>query len=120
MAKLLKVPMYSDERGDLIVIEKCLPFNIKRVFFIKNVPPNLKRGEHGHKKNKTALIAVNGSCSIYYDDGSNQKDIILNCPSKCLLLEPNDWHVLYDFKDDCVLLALASEEYNIDDYVYNI
>jgi dTDP-4-dehydrorhamnose 3,5-epimerase-like enzyme len=117
MASFLELNTFSDERGFLSVIEKILPFDIKRVFFIYNVK-NSKRGGHRHKKTIQAAICVSGECKIYCNNSINESIYHLKTPNKCLILEPNDWHTMYDFSENTILLVLASEEFDESDYIY--
>jgi len=116
MAYVIKLPNFNDHRGCLTVIEKVLPFEIKRVYYIYNATQ--KRGGHRHKKTWQALISVAGSCEIYVGDGKEGKKYILDTPDKCLILAPADWHSMDNFSKDCVLLVLASEYFDPQDYIY--
>mgnify|MGYP001474902688 CR=1 FL=1 len=117
MAKYLNIPTFVDSRGSLSVIEKMLPFEIKRVYYIYEVNDS-DRGYHAHKKTIQALIMINGSCDVFV--GNNQESIKyrIDSPSKCLLLNPEDFHWMSNFSANSILLVLASEEYNINDYIY--
>lgn len=114
--KIIKLPVSTDDRGSLCVIEKCLDFDIKRVYYMYDLAK--KRGGHAHKITKQALIAIAGSCDVpvYIDD--DWKVIKLNKPSKCLILDPEDFHYMDEFSEDCVLLVLASEHYDKNDYIF--
>ncbi len=115
MAYLIDLPTFVDNRGKLTVIEKILPFEIKRVYYIYEV--KTKRGGHRHKKNFQALVCLNGSCEIFINDGEKKETILLDSPSKCLILEPKDWHTMDNFSDGSILLVLASEYYDVNDYI---
>ena len=115
MAYLIELPTYKDERGDLTVIEKLLPFEIKRCYYIYNV--KLNRGGHRHKKTINALICLNGSCEIYVNNGQNKKTFLLNMPDKCLILQPEDWHTMNNFSKGSILLVLSSEYFYLEDYI---
>jgi len=117
MAKIINLKTFSDNRGELTVIEQELPFEIKRVFYIYNVNDSV-RGGHRHKTTRQAAICVKGSCIISTNDGIKKEDFILDNPSKCLLLEPNDWHIMHHFSTDAVLLVLANKIYDPNDYIY--
>lgn len=117
MARLLELHEIEDERGNLIVIDNLLPFNIKRVFYIYG-KKGYDRGGHKHKKNRQALICINGECTIEYNNGKECDEVILNSSKKCLILEPEDWHVMKNFSESSILLVLASESYNKEDYIY--
>ncbi len=118
MAQLLDVPAFKDTRGNLLVFQEICPFEIKRVFYITEVDPELVRAEHGHIKNRMLLTSANGSCDIYINNGRESSVVSLNSRDKALLLEPEDWHRLYNLSKDCVLLAICSEEYSEADYFF--
>ncbi|WP_310438748.1 FdtA/QdtA family cupin domain-containing protein [Sulfuricurvum sp.] len=115
MANIIPIPIIADERGSLGVIEKLLPFEIKRVFYIYGVES--KRGGHAHKKTQQALISLNGKCIIYVNNGKDRQFFDLTDPSKCLLLNPEDWHTM-EFEKNTVLLVLSSEYYDSTDYIH--
>ena len=117
MASLIELKTFSDQRGSLSVIEKELPFNVKRVFYIYDVNDE-KRGGHRHIKTKQAVICISGECKIFNDNSVDKKIFFLDHPSKCLILEPDDWHTMYDFTHGAVLLVLASEYFDPFDYIY--
>lgn len=118
-SKVITIPKLGDSRGYLSVVESMhsVPFEIKRVFYIYGTEESIRRGYHGHYKTRQALIAVSGSCKIYLDNLKRKEDVLLDCPSKILILEPNDWHEMYAFSNDCVLLVLASHLYDPEDYI---
>ena len=116
MAKLINLETFNDDSGSLTVIEKILPFDIKRVYYMYNV--SQLRGGHKHIKTIQALISINGSCEIFSDNGIKKESFLLNSPSKCLIVEPQDWHTMDKFSKNAVLLVLASELYDIKDYIY--
>jgi dTDP-4-dehydrorhamnose 3,5-epimerase-like enzyme len=116
MPKIIQVPTHKDSRGSLSVIEKLLPFEIKRVYYIYDCS-NLPRGGHRHKKNIQALICVKGSCTIDWSNGIEKGTVLLSQPDTLLLLMPEDYHTMYNFSIDTVLLVLASEYFDSDDYI---
>ncbi|MNI14347.1 TDP-4-oxo-6-deoxy-alpha-D-glucose-3,4-oxoisomerase [compost metagenome] len=109
----------GDERGLLTVIEenRTIPFEIKRVFYIYGTLPEVRRGFHAHYKTRQALICVSGNCKVCLDNTRRKEDVLLDSPNKILILEPNDWHEMYEFSSDCVLLVLASHLYDAEDYI---
>ena len=115
MACIIDLPTYRDDRGDLTVVEKLLPFEIKRFYCIYNVSE--KRGGHRHKKTMQALICLGGDCEIYINNGEKEETIILDSPSKCLILDPKDWHTMDKFSKGSTLLVFSSEYYDQDDYI---
>ncbi|SFF94425.1 sugar 3,4-ketoisomerase [Pontibacter chinhatensis] len=118
MAKLIDLKTFTDKRGNLTVIEKSIPFDIKRIFYIYGVDES-RRGGHRHHKTIQAAICIQGSCHIYNDNGSEQQEFVLDKPEKCLILEPEDWHEMFNFTDDAILMVLASEYYDHKDYIFD-
>lgn len=117
MAKLIHLETHSDSRGHLTVIERILPFTIKRLFYIYGVDDSV-RGGHRHHLTEQAAVCISGSCRIHCDNGIIQEDFCLDNPTKCLLINHDDWHSMYDFSRDAVLLVLASTEYDYQDYIF--
>lgn len=115
MAYIIDLPTFGDDRGNLTVVEKLLPFDIKRFYYIYNV--KCKRGGHRHKKTTQALICLGGSCEIYVNNGKCEEIIILHDPNKCLIVEPTDWHTMDKFSKGSILLVLSSEFYDVNDYI---
>lgn len=116
MATILTIPTLSDSRGTLSVIEKILPFEIKRVFYIYNVTS--PRGGHAHHKTQLAMICLGGECQIEVNTYGQKSSYHLHSPSECLLLEPHEWHTMHSFSPNATLLVLASEYYDALDYIY--
>jgi dTDP-4-dehydrorhamnose 3,5-epimerase-like enzyme len=117
MPKHLYFSTFSDDRGSLSVIEKIIPFPIKRIFYIYDVK-NSVRGGHRHHKTIQAAICISGACKIFSSNGTKESVYVLDSPNKCLVLEPEDWHTMYDFSEGSILLVLASEEFDPEDYIY--
>lgn len=117
MPKLIELQTHSSERGSLTVFEKILPQGIKRVFYIYDAQGQT-RGGHRHKNAWVALTCVSGSCEVYTNNGEIEMTYMLDSPSKCLLLEPNDWHQMSTFSDDAVLLVLSNQYYDKEDYIF--
>ncbi len=117
MAQVINLKTFTDKRGNLTVIEKVIPFDIKRIFYIYGVDDS-ERGGHRHKKTIQAAICLKGSCTIFNDDNSKEENFVLDTPDKCLLLKPEDWHKMYDFTEDAILMVLASEFFDAEDYIY--
>jgi hypothetical protein len=118
MPIVLDLKTFTDDRGNLTVIEKVIPFDVKRIFYIYGVDSSI-RGNHRHHKTIQAVISLVGSCKIFTDNNINKEEFILNSPSKCLILYPEDWHNMFDFTKDAILMVLASEYYDSSDYIYN-
>lgn len=117
MAYIIDLKTFTDKRGNLTVIEKVLPFDIKRVFYIYGVDNSI-RGGHRHHKTFQAAVCIKGSCVISNNDGEKEETFILNAPSKCLILETKDWHKMHNFSEDAILMVFASEYFDEKDYVF--
>ncbi len=117
MAHILNLQTFTDERGNLTVVEKVLPFDIKRVFYIYGVDDSI-RGGHRHVKTIQAAICLQGSCVITNNDNVTRERFTLDSPDKCLILEPQDWHQMESFTEDTILMVFASEYFHPDDYIY--
>ena len=117
MAYIIDLETYTDNRGNLTVIENVLPFKIERVFYIYGVDKSV-RGGHRHHKTIQAAVCIQGECKIFNNDGGKKQIFHMNKPSKCVLLEPRDWHKMYDFSEDAILMILASEKFEQDDYIF--
>jgi dTDP-4-dehydrorhamnose 3,5-epimerase-like enzyme len=117
MAYLINLKTFTDKRGNLTVIEKVVPFDIKRIFYIYGVDESV-RGGHRHHKTIQAAICIKGKCTIYNDDNNKQEEFLLDSPDKCLILEPKDWHQMHSFSPDAILMVLASEYFEANDYIH--
>ena len=117
--EIINFEIKGDERGSLISLEenKNIPFDIKRVYYIFNTVEGIRRGFHAHKKLKQLLVCVSGSCKVLLDDGKSKEEISLDNPSKSLLIESMIWREMFDFSPDCVLMVLANEVYDENDYL---
>lgn len=120
-ARFFTMKKISDKRGSIAVAEILneLPFAPKRIFSVFNVPNEKVRGQHAHKKCKQLLICVNGSCNVVLDDGRNRQEFLLDSPDECLYIPPMVWGTQYNFSKDAVLLVMASEKYDENDYIRN-
>jgi hypothetical protein len=118
MAEILNLKTFTDTRGNLTVIEKVIPFDIKRIFYIYGVDSSV-RGGHRHKETLQAAICIKGSCRIYNNNGKKEEYFDLDSPSKCLLLYPEDWHTMDRFTEDAILMVLASTHFHQDDYIFS-
>jgi dTDP-4-dehydrorhamnose 3,5-epimerase-like enzyme len=116
MPEIINLPTHTDNRGSLTVLEKILPFEIKRIYYIYNCS-DINRGGHRHKKTLPALICLNGSCVIDCNNGIEKSSISLDKPDKALLVMPEDFHIMHSFSKDAVLLVVASEYYDANDYI---
>lgn len=119
--KLIPLQMHGDERGSLIALEqdKNIPFEIKRVYYLFNTVEGVHRGFHAHKNLSQVVIAVRGSCRFLLDDGKEKINLLLDNPAQGLLIESAIWREMYDFSEDCVLMVLANNFYDENDYIRN-
>jgi dTDP-4-dehydrorhamnose 3,5-epimerase-like enzyme len=117
MAALIDLKTFTDKRGNLTVIEKVIPYEIKRIFYIYGVDDSI-RGGHRHKQTIQAAICIQGSCEIHNNDNISQEIFLLDKPNKCLILSPHDWHYMHAFTKDAILMVLASEHFDPEDYIY--
>ncbi|WGL95362.1 sugar 3,4-ketoisomerase [Arsenophonus nasoniae] len=121
LVQYINFPPLGDDRGSLVALEenKTIPFNIRRVYYIFGTQLGVSRGFHAHKNLKQVAVCVTGKCRMTLDNGRDRIDIILDSPTKGILIENNIWREMHDFSPDCVLLVLASEYYNEADYIRN-
>ncbi len=112
---------HGDDRGQLIAIEamKDLPFEVKRVYYIYDTLPGVRRGFHAHRNLQQILICVSGSCKIHLDNGYETAEVLLDSPATGLYIANDMWREMYDFTPGAVLLVLASEYYDEADYIRN-
>jgi len=115
---IIDIPIAHDVRGSLAVVEKqTIPFAIKRVYYLYDVPSNAYRGGHAHISLMQCVIALSGSFEVVLDDGKDKKAIMLNNPNKGLLIPTGIWRELENFSSGAVCLVLASEEFDESDYI---
>ena len=119
--KLIDFPKITDPRGNLTVAEgnSMVPFDIKRTYWVYDVPGGESRGGHAHKKLKQVVIAVSGSFTVTLDNGRERQTVLLNHPWQGLLIETDIWRTLDDFSSGAVCLVLASEHFEEEDYIYD-
>ena len=116
--KIIDIPKINNAKGNIGVVENdTIPFDVKRVYYLFDVPSGAKRGGHAHKKLKQVILAISGSFDVVLKDGKSKEIITLNRPDKGLLIENNIWRELENFSSGSVCLVLASEEFSEDDYI---
>lgn len=110
---------HGDDRGQLVALEEYvdIPFGIKRVYYMYDMPEGVMRGGHAHKTLEQILICVHGSCKVRLDNGYEKKVVPLEKPYEGLYISQNMWRDIYDFSSDAVLMVLASKVYDEQDYV---
>lgn len=111
--------VHKDNYGSLIAVEtfEDIPFGVKRVYYIYDVEDGRRRGFHSHRDLHQALICVHGSVKILVKTPYEEDNVLLDDPSKALLIGPMVWREMYDFTPDAVLLVMASEHYTPSDYI---
>lgn len=116
---LVKLPKFLDTRGNLSYAENNtqIPFEIKRIYWIYDVPGGENRGGHAHKKLEQLIVAVSGSFTVTLDDGIRKRSFFLNRPYQGLYVKPGMWRELDDFSTGSVCMVLASEVYQEEDYI---
>ena len=110
---------HSDRKGNLSVVENglTLPFDIKRVYYLYDIPGGSSRGAHAHKELEQLIIAASGSFSVTLDDGKQKRSFFLNRPHQGLYVKPGIWRELEDFSSGAVCMVLASDVYKEEDYI---
>src|SRR5436190_21751456 len=118
LSHIIEIPQIKDE-GYLCFMEgrNHIPFSIKRIYYIFDVIKNAVRGKHTHKKTKQVLFCIRGSITIILDNGKEKEAITLNKPNQGIYLDAMMWHEMVAFKAGTVLLVLASETYDPNDYI---
>ena len=116
---ILNLPKIIDPRGNLTVAEgqTNVPYDVKRVYWVYDVPAGESRGGHAHRACRELIVAVSGSFSVTLDNGSEKETFHLNHPWQGLLVETGVWRTLDDFSSGAVCLVLASQEFKESDYI---
>lgn len=123
LIKWIDFPSLGDERGGLVALEigmeKAIPFDIKRVYYIYRTAEDVSRGFHAHRNLKQVAICVMGKLRMVLDNGQVREECWMENPTRGILIESMVWREMHDFSDDCILLVLASEHYDESDYIRN-
>ncbi|VXA96528.1 TDP-4-oxo-6-deoxy-alpha-D-glucose-3, 4-oxoisomerase [Flavobacterium sp. 9R] len=117
--KIIELPKIHNEAGNITVVEnkETIPFDVKRVYYLYDVPMGSERGGHGHYILQQYIVALSGSFTFVLDDGVNTKEVFLNDPSKALYIKPGIWREIKDFSSGSICLVLGSDVYSEEDYV---
>lgn len=116
---VLPLNKIHNRAGNITIVEgnKNIPFNIKRVYYLYDIPGGENRGGHAHKNLYQLIVAAGGSFEVFLDDGTNKKIVRLNRPDCGLLIVPGIWRELFEFSSGAICLVLASEKYDESDYI---
>ena len=116
---IIELPKISDRKGNLtpVYTNDILPFDIKRVFYLYDIPGGESRGAHAHKQCHQFLIAASGAFEVVLDDGRNKRTMQLNRPFYGLHIPPGVWAAEQGFSSGSICLVLASEKYDESDYI---
>ena len=116
--QIIEIPKIVNAEGNIGVIENdVIPFAIKRVYYLCDVPSSAKRGGHAHKKLQQLLVPLSGSFDVILKDGNEETTVTLNKPDRGLLINNNTWRELENFSSGAVCMVLASEVYDESDYI---
>ncbi len=110
---------HSDRKGNLSVVENgsTLPFDIKRVYYLYDIPGGSALGAHAHKELEQLIVAASGSFTVTLDDGKQKRSFFLNRPYQGLYVKPGIWRELEDFSSGAVCMVLANDIYKEEDYI---
>ncbi|HJV77731.1 MAG TPA: FdtA/QdtA family cupin domain-containing protein [Paludibacter sp.] len=116
---IIEIDKHHHEKGNISVIEngKTIPFSVKRVYYLYDVPGGESRGGHAHKDLRQLIVAASGSFDVILDDGFLKRTFTINRPYQGLLVVPGIWRELDNFASGSVCLVLASTEYSAEDYI---
>ncbi|MBF2708387.1 sugar 3,4-ketoisomerase [Flavobacterium soyangense] len=116
--QLIDIPKIENSLGNIAVIENnTIPFEIKRVYYLFDIPSSAIRGGHAHKNLQQVLIAISGSFDVVLKNGISEKKVTLNKPDKGLLINQSTWRELENFSSGAVCLVIASDVFDEDDYI---
>lgn len=116
---IIDIPTFTDERGAISVMDKELPFQVRRVFWLHHIADGKDRGEHALLDSTEIIVAVHGSFVVDLDDTVSKTSVLFDSPDKGLVIRPGIWFRTHSYKNDGVSLILAEEEYAHDKYTYD-
>ncbi len=116
---ILPLNKIHNRAGNITIVEGggSIPFNVRRIYYLYDIPGGESRGGHAHKELYQLIVAASGSFDILLDDGVNKKSVTLNRPNYGLMVVPGIWRELLDFSSGAICLVLASEKYDENDYI---
>ena len=119
LIELIDFDVFGDERGSLIALEENvnIPFDIKRTYCIFDTKSGISRGFHAHRNLQQIAVCLIGKCRIILDDGRSREEVCLDTPTKGLKIGSYIWREMHDFTEDCVLMVLADQIYDPEDYI---
>ncbi len=116
---ILRLNKIHNRAGNITIVEgnKNIPFDVKRIYYLYDIPGGENRGGHAHKELRQLIVAASGSFDVMLDDGVNKKIVTLNRPNYGLIVVPGIWRELIEFSSGAICLVLASEGYREEDYI---
>ncbi|WP_274956839.1 sugar 3,4-ketoisomerase [Millionella massiliensis] len=116
---IIELDKHHHEKGNITVVEnsRTIPFNVRRAYYLYDVPGGESRGGHAHRALRQLIVAASGSFDVTLDDGAVKRTFTLNRPYQGLLVVPGIWRELNNFSSGSVCLVLASHEYDETDYI---
>jgi len=116
--KIIDFPVVEDTRGNLAFIQEgVIPYNLKRIYYLYDVPSGAERGGHSHIKQHEILIAISGSFDVILDDGEHRQTFSLNRPNKGLHIVNGIWRELQNFSSGSVCLVISDDVFSEEDYI---
>ena len=118
---ILPLSKIHNRAGNITIVEgqKNIPFDVRRIYYLYDIPGGADRGGHAHKELHQLIVAASGSFDVLLDDGQNKKIVKLNRPEYGLMVVPGIWRELFEFSSGAICLVLASHKYDKDDYIRN-
>jgi hypothetical protein len=116
---ILPLSKIHNRAGNITIVEgqKHIPFDVRRIYYLYDIPGGEDRGGHAHKELYQLIVAASGSFNVLLDDGQNKKIVTLNRPDYGVMVMPGIWRELFEFSSGAICLVLASHKYDKDDYI---
>lgn len=116
---IVNLPKIHNEAGNITVLQNNMdiPFEVRRIYYLYDIPMGSERGGHGHYELEQFIVAVSGSFTFVLDDGNNRKEFFLNDPSKALHIKSGIWREIKNFSSGSICLVMASHPYSKSDYI---